>query len=153
MSAEKLSQLAFEVKHYAEIAYPVGEHTTIYEDQAVAARTPDQIALRKGAIGFSFYDKVFSKQMVNGELVNKDVERGNRSHFTWLGQYSSLAQIAAEHGEDSALYRRLKDHGYVGQVRTVRGFYKGVGPSDKVLDPSQVKYVDQANEADTERTR
>ena len=151
MSKEKLSKLAFVVKHYAEVAYPVGPDTTIYEDQEVAARTVDQIALRKGTMGFRFYDKVFNQQKVNGELVNKHVSTDNYSNYTWVGQYSSLAQIAATHGTDSALYRRLQDCGYVGQVQTTRGYDKDVGPNDQVIDPSQIKYVDQAKEQNNGR--
>ena len=150
MSKKKLSRLAFEVKHYAEVAYPISQDKTIYYDYEVAARTVDQLELRKGAMGFRFYDKVFRNQKINGELINT-VERTNHSNYTWIGKYSSLAQIAAEQGEDSALYRRLKDHNYVGQVRTVRGYNKGVGPSDEVIDPSQLKYVDQQNEQDSGR--
>lgn len=142
MSQKKLSKLAFEVKHYAEVAYPISQDQTIYYDYEVAARTLDQLELRKGAMGFRFYDKVFREQRVNGELINT-MEYTNHSNFTWIGKYLSLAQIAAEQGEDSALYRRLKDRNYVGQVRTVRGYNKDVGPSDQVIDPSQVKYVEQ----------
>lgn len=135
-----------DVKHYAEVTYPEGPSTVWYEDQEVAERTPDQIEFLWGATSFKFYDKVFRQQNVNGQLVNAPAERRNDSHRTWIGKYFSLEQIAFLYGEKSKIYHDLKDHGYVGRVRTVRGYAYGVGPSDHVIDPSQIKYVDQKHE-------
>ena len=155
MGKQKLSKLALDdVRHYAEVTYPEGQSTVWYQDQEVVERTQDQIEFHWGATSFKFYDKVFRKQNVNGQFVNAPAERRNDTPRTWIGKYFSLEQIAFLYGEKSAIYRNLKDNGYVGRVRTVKGYAYGVGPGERVIDPSLVKFKnkDYAQAQDTERT-
>lgn len=147
MEKQKLSKLALDdVRHYAEVTYPEGSSTVWYQDQEVAERALDQIEFFEGATSFKFYDKVFRKQNVNGQIVNAPAERRNDGNRTWIGKFFTLAQIADLYGKDSAIYRDLKDNNYIGRVRTMRGYAYGVGPSDLVIDPSLIKFKNKAKE-------
>lgn len=143
-----------DVRHYAEVTYPEGQSTVWYQDQEVAERALEQIEFFEGATSFKFYDKVFRKQNINGQLVNAPAERRNDGNRTWIGKFFTLAQIADLYGKDSPIYRDLKDNNYVGRVRTVRGYAYGVGPSDLVIDPSLINFKnkDYTQAQDAERT-
>lgn len=153
MNKKKLSKLKIKgVQHYAEVMYP-GLIFPKFKVQKVAERTQDQIKFYKDACAFRFFDCGYVKEKVNGKYVKQPSGKINVSSQTYIGEYLTPEQIAKEYGKDSTLYHNVTydGHRYVGAVKTAARNTFGLMPEDKVIDPSQVKYVDQANEQDAER--
>ena len=143
---KKLSKLKIKgVKHYAEVFYP-GLIFAGASVQKVAERTQDQIKFHEGACGFRFFDEGYVKEKVDGKFVKKPLQRINESNRTYIGEFLNLEQIANEYGKDSILYGNVQRNGYIGAVRTLSDNCYGVLPNEKVIDPSQVKFVNQKNE-------
>ena len=154
MNKKKLSKLKIKgVQHYAEVLYP-GLIVANASVQKVADRTQDQIKFYEGACGFRFFDQGYVKEQVDGKFVKKPSQRINESNRTYIGEFLNPERIANEYGKHSTLYGNIQRNGYIGAVKTVAGNHFGVLPDEKVIDPSQVKFVDQKNEQnqDAERT-
>ena len=152
MSEEKLSELKInKVEHYAEVFYQKEWGAYEIETQEIAERALEQVKFHKGACGFKFFDKGPVKKNVKGNRVKVSVERINKSCFTHIGEFLTLEQIAKECGKDSRAYTNISyhmTHGEIclGAVKTLDGYYNKICRGEKVIAPSQIKFIDQANE-------
>ena len=151
MNKKKLSKLKIKgVQHYAEVAYP-GVIVPETRVQKVIERTPSQIKFSKMPSGepyaFRFFDQGYVKKQVDGKFVKVPSRKINKSKITFIGETRTPEQVAAECGEDSLTYwNAIKCNNYAGAVKTLNGGYIGLDAGEDVIDPSQVKYVEQENE-------
>ena len=151
MSEKKLSELKMQrVEHYAEVFYQKERGVYDIETQAIAERTLEQIKFRQGACGFKFFDKKPIQKILKGNRTELSLERTNKSCFTHIGEFLTLAQVGNECGEDSHEYASIKyfmtQGNCKGVVKTVNGYYNKIYREEKVIAPSQIKFIDQANE-------
>lgn len=153
MSEKKLSELKMSgVEHYAEVFYQNERAVYDIETQAIAERTLGQIKFRKGACGFKFFDIRPIQKKLKGNRAELALARTNKSCFTHIGEFLTLAQVGEECGKDSHEYANIMhsmmDGNCKGAVKTVDGYYNKIYRGEEVIAPSQIKFVDK----DAERT-
>lgn len=60
----------------------------------------------------------------------------------FVGEFYTLEDVAREEGEDSILYRNLKNNDFVGGVKSRVGNWQGVNEDDTVVDTAgRVRYA------------
>ena len=153
MGNKKLSELRIKnVKHYAEIVYH-GRRIPMTRVQEVTKCTLDQIEFHEKDYAFRFFDQGYIKAQVDGKFVKKPSKRFNESGTTYVGEFYTYKQFIEMFAERGLFYLKIvKCENCIGAVKLVNGGVIALRPGDSVIDPSQVKYIDQEKEQNTERT-
>ena len=156
MSEKKLSEFKIQgVEHYAEVFYQKERGVFDIETQAIAERKLEQIKFRQGACGFKFFDKRPIQKILKGNRTELSLERTNKSCFTHIGELLTLAQVGDECGKDSYEYASIEylvmQGNCKGVVKTVDGYYNRVYRGEKVIAPSQIKFIEQENKQNNGR--